>query len=217
MIRKKGAIFCNALLAAVLCMSLVPATALAEETVSLAISPHTLTAGYAANIVVEVIGGHISGDGMTARIQVNGEDYTAPLENGRAVIYVPLSANIGPGDYTIDVLADGEVKQSGTIQVLSAFGLWKVGIYYNQELDTFALDVVFAESIKPRDSNYSVTVNGKAVACMPAGDTTVRIVQALSGDLMVGQKCDVVVSGVKYKDHFPSYSFSFAISYVYKN
>ena len=212
MIRKKGAIFFSMLLVAVLCVSLVPVT-MAEEN-SPIVSPPTLTAGYAANIVVEVAGGSLDGTKVTARILVNGEAYASPVENGRAVIRVPLSARIGAGQYTIDILMDGEVKQTGSIEVLPApDGLWKLGIYYNQELSTPVLDILFGESITPQGKNYSVTVNGKAVSCQPAGDLVIRIVEAMDDYIIPGEKHSFVISGVKYKNYFPNYSFTFAISY----
>ena len=156
-----------------------------------------LTAGYAANVFVEI---DEPANGLTAEIKVNDVSYTAALNSDTsAIIAIPA---IGTENLVLSLLDEGKVIDSKTIKVnVMPADIWTAkGSAVGDDVL-----VEFAAKVSPIAKGYSAKVNGSAAVVAAEGDSALKVLNAKPSD-------KIVISGIKFSDYFPSYSFTFTIN-----
>ena len=175
---------------------------------TLTVKPATLTATCAANVVVTAASEEADVDGLTARMTVSGVNYDATITGGSAIIYIPLDANIAQGTYAVELLSgDTVLAQSSIVVIPNPSGIWDATL----SVQAGSAYIQFGASIKAKTDAYNLTINGTKVSCQQTGDQMLQVENVDS--YLVGGANTFVVGGVKFVDHFPSYSFNFTISY----
>ncbi len=166
-----------------------------------------IVAGYAANIPATLTFAGEPAALTIALVDPNGAVVkTIPAsENGKYVLSITTDQAIA-GTYTIKALnGEAVVAQTQLECVAPPTDLWVpvVTVSEGKTIVTFASDVTFNAAKK------AVMIGGAAVAnsMVTVAGAIVTIDQAAEN----GQK--VVISGVKYADLFPSYSFTFTLTY----
>ncbi len=157
----------------------------------------TLVEGRAANVVISVAGPNLSG----LKASLFGK--TADIAGGTAALSFTAAQIPAAGSYSVDILDGDYIVAKAAISVVAEpAGLWKpaVAISAGQTKITFGADISFNAAKK------SVTVGGDPVAdnLLTAAGKVLTIAADATGK-------QIVVSGLKYADLFPSYSFTFTI------
>ena len=182
----------------------VPVTNVGAPDVTLSSSISKIVAGYAANIPVDVsfAGAAVSFDLGLYNPTGALIDTISVLANGRYIFKVAASATAETGSYVIkQVGAEEEIVIACAAQPNN---LWApaADISGNGVIVTFASDVTFAGAQK------SIKIGDVAV---DAGKATASGMVVTIADVADAKGKTVVISGVKYPDLFPSYSFTFTV------
>ncbi len=168
------------------------------ETVS---AVQTLVAGRAAVVNVALTGPDLSG----LKATVFGA--TKPIVSGAAGFSFTAAQVPAPGSYTIDISDEGGVvvAQAAVNVVAEPAGLWTPVI----ALGTDSFTVTFGAPITFNEAKKAVKI-GEGPALDNALVTFNGAVLSVAAKAAAGQK--VLISGVKYAELFPSYSFSFTVT-----
>ena len=161
-----------------------------------------LTKDYAANILVEI--GNPE-EGLTAEVMANGKAYSASFNAGdSALIKIPekiqdsaLSLSLKKGD---ELLGTKPIIVNDLPE-----DVWSMTLQPDGE----GFRVIFAAKIAPSLNGYAATINGKKAAIAQNADNAIYCEETAleAGD-------EVRISGVKFPEYFPSYSFTFAKKYA---
>ncbi len=180
-------------------------------TISAVAAPSAIVQGYAANIPVTVASSNLpSGASIVVYPQTNPTNSVAVV-NGSATIHLNAADVSTVGAFTfVAEVAGTDIKATCSVEVCAApANLWSpvVTVGPNSTVVTFASDVTFNAAKK------AVTVAGAPVA----GDSVTADGKVVTIAGTAAQSNDkVVISGVKYADLFPSYSFTFTLTYLTK-
>ncbi len=147
----------------------------------------SIVEGLAANIPVSV-------DPAFDGAVVSFAGAQAVIENGTAVLKVASAPSAG--DYTVNVKFDDSTAGSAKITVTEAMGLWAPVASVNAD---GKLVITFGAQIggNIKTDKGVATANGNA----------------LTVDFSPEEDGQITISGVKYPDLFPSYSFKFTVKY----
>ena len=178
------------------------------ETVTISSGPYikgytsSLTAGYPANILVAA--GNPLVAGLSAEVTVNGKIYSAAF-NGNESTIIKVTEVINEAELTLRLTSGGELLDSKPIAVNTMpIDIWSP----RAEAYGSGFRVIFAANISESVKGYAGTINGAAVAPVQVGSAVLVFEYA---ELLDNNK--LVISGVKYPDYFPSYSFTFSLSF----
>ncbi len=184
------------------------------------VSPQYIVESLAANIIVNIDGYNL--DGLSPFIvRLESEDGVAVSDDyfvprGKNVIYIPKAP--AAGTYQISVYwnpKDLAVGDSTTYAL--AYGTPLTVLPYNPDLLWTAskldidgkLAVKFNAPAAKSPGKFAITVDGKAASGEFIDDTTLLLNKNVADvDL---ETCVIVVKGVKFPLHFPSYSFTFTV------
>ena len=160
-----------------------------------------LTYGYAANVLVAV--GNPAA-GLTAEIAMGGKIYAADVSGGSALVKV--TDVIKEANLALVLKSGGEVLQTRHITINpEPENLWTPSV----SLSGSDLRIIFAAKISEGVKGYSAILNDKAaLSISKVGDQALQI-----DNVSLMAENTVIVSGVKYPDYFPSYSFTFSIKF----
>ncbi len=164
-------------------------------------SVKTLVEGRSANVVVTLTGSDLNG------LQARLFGKTLNIVNGTATFSFKANELYVPGNYTIDIIdSDSFVVAKAPISIVAEpAGLWAPKLVIGEGSFT----VTFGSAITFNDAKKAVTI-GAGPAVDSALITVNGAVLTVAAPVQSGQK--VTVSGVKYAELFPSYSFSFGIT-----
>ena len=162
-----------------------------------------LTDGFAANVYVEI---DMPVDGLVAEVVSNGNSYSAAFD-GKTSVIISVPAMNGPENPVLKLVEQNKAIDSKTIQ-LNALpaDIWTpvAGIIEPNN----AVSVQFAADVAPIAKGYKATLNGKTVTVL--ADSANKLVIQGAEAAKAGDK--LVLSGVKYEQFFPSYSFTFSFT-----
>ena len=161
-----------------------------------------LTKGYKANVEVKV--GNFEA-GLSAVIVSGGIPYTAAF-NSEAYALVRITEVVNDAGLTLQLKKGDEVLDSKPISVqATSERIWTPEVKYADG----ALRIEFFANIGPSANGYKVVVNsGTGLVTEQAGNVLiVRVAEPSAQDT-------IIVSGVKYPELFPSYSFTFSLRYA---
>ena len=171
----------------------------------------TIVETLAANLRVNVTGNNLEGQTLTAYLSVDGELlYPTDVTAGTGLMKIAV-APVADADCKIVVKVDGRDVQGAsdplTVVVYNPATLWNPALDIDEDDN---LLVCFSDDIGPGVKGYAASVGGQAVACVPISGENILRLDVKFADIAMGDS--IVVSGVKYPDLFPSYSFTFTIS-----
>ena len=166
-------------------------------TPSIAIVSYTdnLSAGYAANVKVVVEATNVP-EGAKVSVALFGE--IADVVNGVAV----FTGIVAPaeGTYPIKASLNGLVVEK-MVKVNDASIIWKP-VPKASGADFVA---TFAAKIVAAAKGFSATVNGVSATVTADSDVSLKVANAAETD-------KISISGVKFVEYFPSYSFTFTFN-----
>ncbi len=159
-------------------------------------------------VTVTAAEGSLDGAKLTAYLKVGGELlYPAEAVGGRARVYVAQAP--AAGTYEIVVLAEGlTTKGSGQIEVVEYnTNIWTATAFSGEG---GLLNVSFNAKISSR-TNFAnaVTIAGSAYSAAVLGGNVLAVPVAYDS---IADGARIVITGVKYPELFPSYSFTFAVT-----
>ena len=163
-----------------------------------------IVAGYAANIPVDVA------------FKNEASSLTLGLYNGETMLYsIDVSA---AGRYTFALTAvDTAVAGVYTVKAVGARDLAIACVAQPDTLWTpkvtfveGVLTVEFGAAISAGNAGYKAVLNGVSAAVTKTGDNVLTVDAPLS----LQEGSPLVISGVKYAELFPSYSFTFTLAVV---
>ena len=180
----------------------------------------TLVSGYAAVLPVNVEGSRIAGKELTLSI-LNEEDeivytseaftltdntFSTKLNLGKDIMNLPV------GEYKVAATGDGVTSaQCSLIIAPSLPEYWEASVFESRYADKEMLEIRFPEVYYARTFNGDVFVNGTKY------DFTVVGHSIFVPDAPVSVGTQVKITGVKYPDLFPSYSFTFTVDITQPN
>jgi hypothetical protein len=165
-----------------------------------------LVASCAANVPVTVAGEDL-GEVIVKIASKDGLVYGEAVMTGagKAVVRIEKDKDIPVGVYDVVVTAAGFSKTAELNVVPLPGDIWEPTV----QPDDGDLLVIFAGAITPGAKGYGAAVNKTSVAFVQ--DDT-RVLRLKNVSLKDGAN-EIVVSGIKYEEYFPSYSFTFTLPY----
>lgn len=181
----------------------------AREVLPLAVSvtPPSIVETVAANLIIAVSGEGLAGKDATAWLKTeDGLKYPTPVVNGAARMSVTSAPAAGAYKLVVET-SDGSAYGSCDIEVVPYNkDIWTVQVDTSLEGKTRFLFAADISTLK----GYKVVVNDvTTLAPVQSGNALVIDYAAQSNDKFV-------ISGVKYANLFPSYSFTFTVRYTTK-
>ena len=162
---------------------------------------NSLTRECAANILV-VIGNPAVG--LSAEVAVGGNTYKTSFNGGESAM-IKVTEAINETDLILRLTNGDELLDSKPIEMKDMpENLWEP----TAELSGNDLRIIFAAAVMAGPNGYAAAVNGVASVPIPDGDKILKFENATLLD-----ENTVVISGVKFPDYFPSYSFTFSFNF----
>ncbi len=166
-------------------------------------APAAVVAGCAANIPITIEGNYLD----EAAITVSLFGKSAEIVDNKALIKLDPSdipAVTETTTYYITASIGDTVIKNQPIKVQpNTNDLWALKFVAN---GNDKLDIVFGANIEPKTSSFIVKVNGQKVSYEKGADNVLTI------DIPASE-AEITVSGVKFKELFPSYSFTLSGTY----
>ena len=164
-----------------------------------------LTIGYAANILVTA-GNPV--EGMFAEVNVNDVAYKTNFSKaGTALLKVP--ARIDETALTLRLMSGSDLLDSKVIRMKELpANIWTASAMVSGT----DIKVIFAANVVPGSNEYTATLNGKAAVAVQDGADSIMLKNVLFND----DENIINISGVKFPDFFPSYSFTFTVYHIDK-
>ena len=169
---------------------------------NVSVSTPTLVATCAANLSISVENDF--GKDLTAYLIMNGEErYPTALTNGTGFMRIEKGV-LAAGNYDL-VVKGADIDGKCTINVVAYNPdlLWSPKVI---EGENGKLEILFGDIISTK-SGVVVTVGAAKPTAAIVADTPLLQVDIVYENVAG----DIVVSGIKYADLFPSYSFTFTI------
>lgn len=168
-----------------------------------------IISGYNAVVRFDIKG--VSLEGKTITGTLLGKEFTFDEDGVALVRLTKAEVPYVTGDALFPyVLYIGGVEAWGSDILIKPknVNLWTVNVRFAENKEP---EVIFNSAISPSPKGgYGATVNGKAVPVEQAGEYTLRI---KTTDYHESSDNVMIVSGVKYAELFPSYSFSFTVHF----
>lgn len=178
---------------------------------SVSVSTPNILSTLKAYLNISVAGENLDAADLSASLMVNGAPlYTVPVVNGSARMTVEAAPDVGV--YQL-VVTDSKSAASGSCGINVAqydTNIWNVNLIFRENTQ---LGIQFNADITARDGKFDneVTINGVISPCVKADATSLTVPGVTSETLADGSK--IVITGVKFAQLFPSYSFTFTANY----
>ncbi len=167
-----------------------------------------LVEGYAASIPVSVTGENLDGAYIRSAMYADlahGYQQMCPaieLVDGKGVLHIDADV-LTAGNYTVDAFLTGGASwvETPIVVVAKPENLWAPTVAFtggNQASLIFGAKVSLT-------AKAAVTVNGASATAAVLGDLEIGV----TGNFVADAPNKIVISGIKYPDLFPSYSFTF--------
>lgn len=175
---------------------------------NVSVSTPTIVSTLAAYLNITVAGAP-QGVNLKAYLEVDGElHHETQVTNGAGRMYIPAAPEVAADTvYRLVVTGEGYEGECGVKVVFYDTSIWVATAF---EGANGYLNIRFNAPISSK-TNFvkAVTVGGAAYSATVDNGNTLVVKDVAYGDLEAGTK--LVISGVKYPELFPSYSFTFTI------